>query len=116
MSIHIPFNAPTAQCGTEVMIGEQFKIIREAKRLTLRDVEKATTISNAYLSQLENGKIKHPSYRVVKQLCEFYGIKTDLGDMDELTMLISSMNDIEIANMTTYAKFILSNRVPTKVS
>lgn len=91
-------------------IGERFKVIREAKGLTLRDVEKATTISNSYLSQLENGKILKPSYKVVKQLSDYYGIKTDLGDMDELKMLISTMTDIEVANLTLFAKFILSDR------
>lgn len=92
------------------MIGERFKTIRTAKGLTLREVEKATGISNAYLSQLENGGIKKPSYVVVKQLSEYYGIKTDLGDMDELTMLISTMTDLEVANLTLFAKFILNSR------
>lgn len=92
------------------MIGDRFKTIRIAKGLTLREVEKDTTISNAYLSQLENDKINKPSYKVVKQLCEYYGIKTDLGDMDELTMLISTMTDLEVANLTLMAKFILNNR------
>lgn len=92
------------------MIGGKFKTIREAKNLTLRDVEDATGISNAYLSQLENGKIKSPSYKTVKTLCDFYGIKTDVGDMDELTMLISTMTDMEVANLTLFAKFILNTR------
>lgn len=92
------------------MIGERFKTIRESQGKTLRDVEKATGISNAYLSQLENGKIHRPSYNTVKLLSEYYGIKTDLGDMDELTMLISTMTDIEVANLTLFAKFILNCR------
>lgn len=96
------------------MIGDKFKVIREAKNLTLRDVEKETGISNAYLSQLENNKIKSPSYSVIKQLCDFYGIKTDMGDMDELTMLVSTMTDIEIANLTLFAKFILNSRKEKK--
>lgn len=92
------------------MIGDKFKIIREAKGLTLREVEKETTISNSYMSQLENGKIKSPSYKVIKQLSEYYGIKTDLGDIDELTMLISAMTDVEVTNITLFAKFILNSR------
>lgn len=91
-------------------IGERFRTIREAMGLTLRTVERETTISNAYLSQLENGKIKSPSYRIVKQLCTFYCIKTDVGDMDELTMLISTMTDMEVEQLTTFAKFILNSR------
>ena len=92
-------------------IGEKFRLIREAKNLTLRDVETSTGLSNAYLSQLETGKIKNPSYKVIKQLSEYYGIKTDFGDMDELNMLISTMTDIEVANLTLFAKFILNSRL-----
>ncbi len=91
-------------------IGKKFKTIREAHGKTLRDVEKATGLSNAYLSQLENGKITHPSYKVVKLLSDHYGIKTDVGDMDELTMLISTMTDSEVENLTLMAKFILNSR------
>lgn len=96
------------------MIGDKFKTIRESQGKTLRDVEKSTGISNAYLSQLENGKIKSPSYKTIKLLCEHYGIKTDLGDMDELTMLVSTMTDIEVANLTLFAKYILNQRQPIK--
>lgn len=92
------------------MIGEKFKTVRIAQGKTLRDVEKLTGISNSYLSQLEGGKITKPSYKVVKQLCEHYGIKTDVGDMDELTMLISTMTDVEVTNLTLFAKFILNSR------
>jgi DNA-binding Xre family transcriptional regulator len=49
-----------------------FKQLRKQKGLTLREVEDITGISNAYLSQLETGKIKSPVYNVVRQLCELY--------------------------------------------
>lgn len=49
-----------------------FKQMRKAKGLTLREVEKSTGISNAYLSQLETGKIKSPGYDTVKALYELY--------------------------------------------
>ena len=45
---------------------------RKLKGLTLREVEERTGISNAYLSQLENNKIKSPSYKVVMTLCHLY--------------------------------------------
>lgn len=51
-----------------------FKALREAKRLTLREVEKATDVSNAYLSQLESGKIKQPSPISLHKLAQFYGV------------------------------------------
>jgi transcriptional regulator with XRE-family HTH domain len=47
---------------------------RERKGLTLRAVEQATGVSNAYLSQIESGKIKQPSPIVLHKLCQLYGV------------------------------------------
>ena len=49
-----------------------FKKLRKDKKLTLRQVEEITGISNAYLSQLENGKIKSPSFDTVIKLLKIY--------------------------------------------
>jgi DNA-binding Xre family transcriptional regulator len=49
-----------------------FRQLRKAKGLTLREVEESTGISNAYLSQLETGKIKSPGYDTVKKLHDLY--------------------------------------------
>ena len=46
---------------------------RNALGLSLRDVETKVDISNAYLSQLEGGKIKQPSPAILHKLCELYG-------------------------------------------
>lgn len=48
--------------------------VRSQKGFTLRQVEEATGVSNAYLSQLENGKIKKPSANVLYKLSSFYGL------------------------------------------
>jgi len=48
--------------------------IRKEKRLTLRAVEEKTKISNAYLSQIENGKISSPSPSVLHKLAGYYEI------------------------------------------
>jgi transcriptional regulator with XRE-family HTH domain len=50
--------------------------LRTAKGMSLREVEQATgrTVSNAYLSQLENGKIKKPSPGVLHHLAEVYAV------------------------------------------
>lgn len=56
-----------------------FKAMRKAKRLTLRQVEDITGISNPYLSQLETGKIKSPSYNTVRTLVMLY-MKKDKAD------------------------------------
>jgi len=60
--------------GQPSALGALLADIRTAKGLTLREVEEATgkAVSNAYLSQLENGKIKKPSPSVLHSLAEVY--------------------------------------------
>lgn len=53
-------------------LGELLKRKREEKGLTLREVEKRSEISNAYLSQLENQKIVKPSPTILQKLAEVY--------------------------------------------
>src|SRR3989442_15584952 len=50
--------------------------LRIAKGLTLRDVEEATgkDVSNAYLSQLEHGRITKPSPNILHSLATVYGV------------------------------------------
>lgn len=57
-------------------LGALLSDLRAAKGLSLRQVEEATerSVSNAYLSQLENGKIKQPSPNVLHRLAEVYGV------------------------------------------
>ena len=57
-------------------LGAVLADFRTAKRLSLRQVEEATgkAVSNAYLSQLENGKIKKPSPNVLHSLAEVYAV------------------------------------------
>ena len=52
---------------------EKLRQIRKQRGLTLRQVEEMTGISNAYLSQLETGKIKKPSHHVVQILYKVLG-------------------------------------------
>lgn len=56
--------------------GFKMKERRLALGFTLRDVEAITenSISNGYLSQLENGKIKNPSAHVVVMLAAAYAV------------------------------------------
>ena len=48
--------------------------LRKAKSASLRDVEKATSISNAYLSQLERGEASKPSADKLYSLADYYGV------------------------------------------
>lgn len=57
-------------------LGLYLKSLRGSTTMSLRDVEEATEkeVSNAYLSQLENGKIAKPSPNVLHSLAEVYGV------------------------------------------
>lgn len=58
-------------------LGHILKRGRVISQLTLRQVEEATGISNAYLSQLENDKIKKPSATVLYKLSSIYRLSLD---------------------------------------
>jgi len=55
-------------------LGRYLKSLRLGLHMTLRDVEEATKkdVSNAYLSQIENGKISKPSPNVLHTLATLY--------------------------------------------
>ena len=55
-------------------LGEYLWDLRQASGMSLRDVEKASgqEVSNAYLSQLETGKIPNPSPGILHELAEVY--------------------------------------------
>jgi transcriptional regulator with XRE-family HTH domain len=55
-------------------LGSILRFGRDGKGFTLREVEEATGVSNAYLSQLENDKIKKPSANVLYKLATLYGM------------------------------------------
>lgn len=58
---------------------EKLAFARKIKGVTLREVESETGISNAYLSQLETGKIKDPGFFIMQKLLNFYNL--DQGDV-----------------------------------
>jgi transcriptional regulator with XRE-family HTH domain len=57
-------------------LGALLADLRVAKGLSLRQVEEATekAVSNAYLSQLEKGRIRKPSPNVLHSLAAVYGV------------------------------------------
>jgi len=62
--------------GRPSELGAVLANLRKAKGLSLREVEEAAgkAVSNAYLSQLENGKIKKPSPNVLHSLAAVYAV------------------------------------------
>lgn len=67
-----------------ITLGIHLAAIRSDRKLTLRQVEEATgkEVSNAYLSQIENGKVSAPSPHVLHALAELY--KADYTHLMEL--------------------------------
>ena len=67
---------PSEFVGRPAELGSLLADLRKAKGLSLRQVEEATgkAVSNAYLSQLENGRIRKPSPNVLHHLAEVYAV------------------------------------------
>jgi transcriptional regulator with XRE-family HTH domain len=57
-----------------VKLGELIAIARECKGWTLRDLEKASGVSNALLSQIETNKVKDPGFSTVVKITDVLGI------------------------------------------
>ncbi|MHC5037899.1 MAG: helix-turn-helix domain-containing protein [Planctomycetota bacterium] len=55
-------------------LAKYLRSLRKASRLTLRTVEEKTGVSNAFLCQLELGKVKHPSPVVLHKVAQTYGV------------------------------------------
>lgn len=56
-------------------LAEELRTLRANHRVSLRDVERATRISNAYLSQLEQGEALNPSPHKLHKLAEYYNVQ-----------------------------------------
>lgn len=59
-------------------LGSKLRCIRNMRNLSLRDVESKTGISNAYLSQLENGKVREPSPHFLYKLSKLYNVDYEI--------------------------------------
>ncbi len=71
-----PRRKRTRFVGRPNELGDLLGDLRRAKGLSLREVEQASdrAVSNAYLSQLEKGKIQKPSPNVLHHLAEVYAV------------------------------------------
>lgn len=54
--------------------GKFLKHLREERNMTLREVEEQAHISNAYLSQVENGLRSVPTMKILAKLADAYGV------------------------------------------
>lgn len=91
-------------------LGDYLKVIRNRLNMSLRDVEEATNkdVSNAYLSQLENGKISKPSPHILHRLAEVFAV--DYAKLMELAGYISpTTNSDSSVKHGTAATFAIDN-------
>jgi len=114
-------------------LGQYLASIRTDRKMTLREVEEATNkqVSNAYLSQIETGKIQKPSPNILHALAELYAINFERL-MEMAGYLISStkrtdaerhgrvatfaehnLTTGEEAEMLQYLQFIRSRKKPS---
>ena len=55
-------------------LGVYLKKVRLALRLSLRDAEESSGVSNAYISLIESGKRTNPHPKILKDLAKAYGL------------------------------------------
>ena len=69
-------NDETTNRARAEALGAYLKSLRAGAGMSLREVEEATgkEVSNAYLSQLETGKISKPSPNILHSLASVYGV------------------------------------------
>ena len=90
-------------------LGSTLKELREIHRFTLRQVEEATGISNAYLSQLENDKIAKPSANVLYKLSNIYNVELDTllaaaGIIEKKTSSNKLLNAVALSSDSSLTK------------
>jgi transcriptional regulator with XRE-family HTH domain len=114
--------------GQKQQLGPFLRAARERRALALRAVERATGLSNAYLSQLESGKIRQPSPVVLHKLAELYevpygvmleqaGYPAPAGErVSGAPVIVDSrlgpLNADEEAALKEYLDFLRSRRLP----
>ncbi|MBS1623429.1 MAG: helix-turn-helix transcriptional regulator [Bacteroidetes bacterium] len=89
-------------------LGNVLRQARDLQKLSLRTAEEVTGISNAYLSQLENDKIKKPSADILFKLASAY--KVDFNYLLHVSGLVEKSS----SDNATFGKFVFSKDNLTK--
>jgi HTH-type transcriptional regulator, competence development regulator len=105
--------------------GEYLRAARQRKGLSLRAVEAAIGISNAYLSQLEQGKIKQPSPVDLHKLSQLYDLsyaevmrligypvpgEDDEQSSSDIAARLGPVTEAEEDELVDYLRFLRSRR------
>lgn len=93
-------------------LGPHLARLRNAAHLSLRDVEEATNkeVSNAYLSQLEKGKIVKPSPNILHALARVY--QTSYEDLMRRAGYLSTDEDVSGRRQARVATFAVQGLTP----
>lgn len=106
-------------------LGDLLKRSRKEKNFTLRAVQERTGISNAYLSQIENAKIRSPSPNVLFKLAKLFGlsyerllsladhplpIKNESIGYSRLQESLENLSEEEKERVFEYIKFLKSRK------
>lgn len=89
-------------------LGSVLRQARDLKKITLRAAETLTGISNAYLSQLENDKIKKPSADILHKLAIAY--KIDFNYLLQIAGLVEKPTTENVS----FGNFVFSKENLTK--
>ena len=86
----------------EPNFGHFLKSLRDRQRMSLRDVEKESGVSNAYIAQLEKGDRPAPSPDILKKLARAYNVTVRellmrAGYLDEPEVTATEEERIEAA-------------------
>ena len=86
----------------ESNFGYFLKSLRDKQRMSLRDVEKESGVSNAYIAQLEKGDRPAPSPDILKKLARAYNVTVRelllrAGYLDEQEVTATEEERIEAA-------------------
>ncbi len=85
-----------------VHFGEYLKSLREKQRLSLREVERDSGVSNAYIAQIERGDRPAPSPDILRKLAPVYNVTVQLllekaGYLEEPEQTMSEQERVERA-------------------
>ena len=107
-------------------LGSLLRDARTRKAMSLRDVERATGISNGYLSLLETGAARKPSPEFLEKLANAYGASYELlmelagyrapqpvpaaRDIPGLNEPLDDLTLIEIEQLRAFVGYLRSSR------
>ena len=103
-----PLKLKTMADSKNTSLGGVIRQARDLKKLSLRSVEEMTGISNAYLSQIENDKIKKPSADILHKLSTIYKIEFSY------LLHIAGLVEKSSTENVSFGKFVFSKDNLTK--